>query len=443
MADLSVNIQRSGGRSVLGSQEANGKTLLTQSDFTYLGAFDLPRHSGVCDMEWGKGLAARYVGENLRFFCYGSGVGHSSDVVEVSYPGIATSAPYPVATAVRTWGDIGYGVRWNAKYGLNSEHVYGLYWDAIDSRLYWTYGKNYGDTSSDQTTDRPCFGYSTLNDDTGIATPVGCWGVEDQASVGMQWGICALPSWFGNAYCAGRRLAIGFGGYMSAVADGPPSAGPAIAAIDVPNIGTNPDHSNLNNTPIIYHPWNEGNPFGARLPDSIFSVGSWSPATYPAWGGTWTGEDSGWLGYVPVDGLGYWGCGHEMQQTSVWIDTQSKSGWFGVYAGPYSNAHVWYEQSDRRVDKYSHYWFLVSPTTLAESISNPTSPLTLNTSHWTCEGQWTPYEYTGSGSYPGTAYPTQCTGVTYDATQRRVYLSMRFMGGTSDRHRVYVYEVAN
>jgi hypothetical protein len=62
---------------------AEAKQLLTQSDFTYIGAFLMPASSGSGDATFGRGLAHRYVNGELRMF---STSWNPQDVYEVRVP---------------------------------------------------------------------------------------------------------------------------------------------------------------------------------------------------------------------------------------------------------------------------------------------------------------------------------------------------------------------
>ena len=90
-------------------RSSSSKTVLGSSNFSYMGAFNLPQSSGGFNTDWSRCLAFRYVNGQLRFF---SSTNQSpsyspAQVYEVSYPGCATSN-YPSASVVKHWGNI-YG----------------------------------------------------------------------------------------------------------------------------------------------------------------------------------------------------------------------------------------------------------------------------------------------------------------------------------------------
>src|SRR3989304_4671036 len=133
-ADLGWNIPKA-------FSATTSKQLLTQADFKYVGAFEVPSSlpSGY-DLAWGKALTHRYVNGELRMFSSAWNRNGPESVYEVKPPTPSLTAPYPRATLVREWGDIWQGKRYTADGG--SEMI-GLYWDETDKRLYWSYGSMY------------------------------------------------------------------------------------------------------------------------------------------------------------------------------------------------------------------------------------------------------------------------------------------------------------
>ena len=77
---------------------ASSKQPLTQADFTYLGAFDMPAVPNTAS-DWGKGLALRYVSGELHIF---AGTWNPQDVYEARVP-TPSKTSIPVATFIKDW----------------------------------------------------------------------------------------------------------------------------------------------------------------------------------------------------------------------------------------------------------------------------------------------------------------------------------------------------
>jgi hypothetical protein len=390
---------------------ASSKQLLTQADFKYLGAFVMPdtTPSGA-DAQFGRGLTHRYVNGELRMF---SAAWNPQSVFEVRVPNLSTKSPYPQAQIVREWGDI-YGSK---RYTLSGgSEVFGLYWDEADQRLYWSYGDIY----NTQTSDDPSVGYSTLNDATGKATPVGAWRFTGRGEKSTMGCVAPIPQWFADAYTGGKRLGAGCGGYFSIITIGPVHVGPALAAFSPPTL---PDRSSIPFTNLVGYPFSDP-PYSTpdrchRDPDYIG-----------------TGD---WVAWAPKNGIGYWTAGDYMFQAALWIDLPDKTGL--IFFPTISNGRVWYETSTLHGESVNHWWYLYDPNDLAQ----------------VAQGQKQQWEIQPAAEwqiqYPGLTYPLPgwsdlpknlITGVTYDSTTRRLYVGVAF--GDSEHGlygvpKVYVYEV--
>src|SRR5262249_50731305 len=151
------------------------KPVLTESNFTYLGSFALPHSTGTWDTaNTSGGLTYRYVNGELHFLTTAH-VYSGGEVYEVAYPGLSTTnTNVPTAALYKNWGDVYDGEKWVGNDGGTSAlsgnvWTYGLYYDDNLDRLYWSYGHGYNADFPYN----PSFGYSTLNDATGVATGVG------------------------------------------------------------------------------------------------------------------------------------------------------------------------------------------------------------------------------------------------------------------------------
>jgi hypothetical protein len=272
-----------------GTQGSSGSIgLLQPSDFTVLGAFRLPTSPSYGTEYYGldlpSGLTGRYVNGQLRLYSMSTIGGYNGTVVEYSVPAdgfLTTTPPYPNVSnggsiilnhfddifqneLSRFVGDGNSDPGPGGRFGLTNSGaaLWGLYWDPIDSRMYWTSWVSYNTTYSTSDT---CLGYSTI---TSIEPPPGNGGTS-ATGVGMgMWKLsppnqyavtygnrwCThpfpIPIAFANAYCGGRRLGIGFGGSASILSNGPPSEGPALYAINPPTVGVDPDHDYIATEPV-------------------------------------------------------------------------------------------------------------------------------------------------------------------------------------------------
>src|SRR5262245_12381527 len=98
------------------------KTVLTQGDFTYLGAFRMPANIGSLDVGFNRTLTHRYVNGQLRFLSMAlapqSGM---QPLYEVAAPSSLSTNPSqsPFAAVIKQWADPQGG-------------VHGIYWDEAD-----------------------------------------------------------------------------------------------------------------------------------------------------------------------------------------------------------------------------------------------------------------------------------------------------------------------
>jgi hypothetical protein len=404
MAQLQV-VARSNTVQTTGGEKA----VLRESDFKYLGCFRLPRTGLPGGPQYGKGLAHRYVDGQLRFITRSYDTTKGAErhpVYEVEAPGLGAEEPRgaPQAETTCVWGSI-YGA------GDKIDEVWGFYWDPVDQRLFWMTGHQYN-------ADRPfapSIGCSTLDDTTGMATPVGVWGLKNRSVKMSQCGLTPVPAWFQAAYCPGRRLAAGFGGNFSVLTVGPVSMGPALAAFDPALFSRAPNRSFVPCTPLL------GYPAGGRIygvPDRAHR-----DTDYHDEFGKWN----------PRKGVGYWTNTDYLWQAGEWIDTPTKSGI--VFFPTLANGRTWYERSTTHAERSSHAWMVYDPADLARVARG-------RRSEWDIQ----PKEY-WLAQYPGVTYPMgrwtngpgqMIVGTTYDATTQILYVAVsRVVRSLS----VYAYQV--
>jgi hypothetical protein len=288
------SLARIGGSLGRGAAVSN-RALLSSNDFTYLGTFQVPTSGITGDGLFATGLTHRYVGGQFRLLTRY----HGGGVIEFTPATPKTTTTYNIASTVRDWGSV-----WSGK--LPSGHtMYGLHWDETDQRLYWNCVDTYSTASS-----QPSFGYATLDEGSGTATPYGTWYVPSPPNYKPMKGMTAIPSFYHSAL-GGKRIALGFGGYESIVATGAGSLGPTLMAAD---LGTLPaEGGTISSTQLLMnHPYNATaytQPMRAkRNPNYLQQYDDW--------------DASG--------GVGYWTWGDEVKQSAVWIDTGTKQGFLVV-----------------------------------------------------------------------------------------------------------------
>ncbi|MFM9106919.1 MAG: hypothetical protein ACKOWF_09500, partial [Chloroflexota bacterium] len=402
-----------------------GKRLLAQSDVTWLGAFRLPATAaGGGDAAWGRGLALRRVGGQLRLLA----ATVDERVYEVAVPAPGATAPYPLAAETATWADI-FGGRRLLDGGRTGSLLHGLFWDEPSQRLYWSYGDPYNAVS----TGDPCLGWSSLG--AGTAEAHGPWRFTGRSVKMTMGGVLAVPPAFAAAHLGGRRLAAGFGGYFSIVATGPASMGPALAAFSPEALGApGPgDAGDVDHLPLC------GYPFQAAGPDADGPFRCWRDSDYDE------EFDSG--AWNPTGGHGWWTWTDFLWQAAAWIDTPAVEG--VLFAPTVGNGRVWYEASSLNAERSSNWWMVYAPGDLAR-VAAGSAP------GWGIQpaARWQPgypglppLATTGWGrAIPGGGDepPNLVTGMAWDPEGARLYVAVRFgwrEDGTSG-HAVHVFGIA-
>jgi hypothetical protein len=389
-----------------GAATTSSKQVLTQADFTYIGAFAMPATvpSGG-DPSFGKGLTHRYVNGELHMF---SSTWDPVDIYEVKVPNLSLNAPFPTASVVRNWG-----ATWSQKAITDSGNpvrLWGLYWDEADKRLYVSHGSDYNSVAPDD----PSILYLSLSDTTGASTPVGPWNFSNREVEKTMGCVVPLPQWFANAYTGGKRLSAGCGGCFSGALSFL-SYGPALTAFSPPNQA---EQTSLANTILVGYPQpNSGNPAYNSADVRVHRDPDYSGGN---WGGVWN----------PQNGVGYWTSGDLMWQSAVWIDLPDKH---AVIYFPYlGNGNIWYQVPGMflETERASHAWFVYDPADLAAVAQGQKQQNEIQPVEWLWQYPGISYPLPGWGPEPGNVI----TGATYDSTTRRLYVAVRWGA-------VYVYEV--
>lgn len=362
------------------------RPLLTQSDFTYLGTFQMPTSAG----NWSSNstdattcpLAFRRVNGQERLLS----VTHSYSggmVYEIAVPALRTVAPWVQATVVNAWGDVYQGKKTNLDFPtgtLDSTNItYGLYWDEPTGRLWWNYGVYYNPQGGSS------WGCSTLGPDGGTATAIGAWTLSGVNTRRSRGGCLRMPDAFVAANCPGDPMLVGFGGMHYSTLAGS-SGGPSFWACPVPDVGTYPQDASIPVREAVDYPFvgatQVATPYRARRRNDykgcvfgrvtaadattitldsrdMYHDGSYAGMTLNVYAGTgagqsvtltwvsdyqysvspaWTtvpdttswveipGHNDGNSVWPPSGNTGYWTAGDALYQGVAWIDGPSRQG---------------------------------------------------------------------------------------------------------------------
>jgi hypothetical protein len=328
-----------GAHFLISNSVAQTRQLVQGRDLQWLGVFRAPVAVGGFG---NGGLAARRVGDDLRFFTFDK----NWNVWEFNYPGYGRA----VATAPRAgtdgpspflhnWGDVTDGhivdvVGRPPGPQNNNLSVNGLYWYAPGPWLYWTYHDAYNVALRQD----PDIGLTVLNADF-TSKSYGPW----QLDIGPQAThayVVEPPLAFRAQYLGGQYpVAVGSTGISSGASAS--SWGPALFALPSAPAPSTPPFQRVSpgtistrtlvryNTSLINDP-TESAPRDGRY------VAHGRPDTPPRddQHGTWT----------QIDGSD--GAGPTASSTAVWIDTPTRYGviFFTYWAsGTISQpAHIWY-----------------------------------------------------------------------------------------------------
>lgn len=393
---------------LLSAGGGGAQTLLAQSDLTYLGTQAIAEtYNGKSTLD-GQCLGYRYVGGQLRFFITVFGPSYWQQVIELNSQGFSTTSP-PTATLSRDWGDI-YDGKMLTDNPDNAVIANGLFWDSVDSRLYWSYGNNYNGSDSDY-----CLGYSTLNDSNGQSTGFGPWSVGN----GITWKACQgcvtpVPASFRSTYNLGnKRLAMGAGGAFSLVTGGATSMGPAMAAFDPSALPA--EGGTISPTVLCYYPYSATPKYGP--PDRCHRNTNYTDGMVDNWD--------------PSGGIGYWQWVDEFRQGGTWIESASRKGiLFGATIG---QGDVFYDTSDRFSEDGNHMMMVYDPAHFGSVATGATASYNIQpTNKWdnalSAEFGY-PFNGFGNQAVDGRqGYEDQLNAVVYDTTANRVYVRVKYHG---------------
>jgi hypothetical protein len=390
-----------------------GKSLLSQSDFTYLGYYSVEGNFGG-DVGWGQGFTHRYVGGQLRFLTFG----YSSPLMLLE---LAPPANFGGAVSqTNQWNDI-----WNGGFDTAGKWV-GIWWDESAQRLWSTSAIDYPDDSYINST--KTIHTRTLSSNGTVSNIKGQIGLAGVGARRIYGGAQAVPSWFQSRYGVGPYV-VGWGGYASRMAQGlPVSLGPTMYSI--------PDPSGFSNNADI--------PTGQFK--TIMDCGSGTRADDWYASGAPTSFDRGvrnsnvsnefdspgWQSPAP-DGLGRWTWGDSNYNTGCWIDGPGKHGF--ILVPSFSSGRAWYQTSTLNWAYRSSEIQIYDPSRFAEVLAGSRAVWDVKpTSRWTISLPGM-VQTTGSGN-DGLLYDV--LGASYDSTTKRLYIY--YLSWSTGNH-IYVYSV--
>jgi hypothetical protein len=409
------------------------KRLIQFSDFEYVGGFRFPNEAGDLDLRFGRGLAHRYLGGDLRFLSTGHKTGpgrpnlRAGKVFEFAFPGASATPPFPLAPILREWGDIYQnkmvvGIPPGKSWSLN-DMPRGLWWDEQDQRLYWSYACGGGDDSYCDLLESYSLGASVLDSVTGRGRAIGCWRIGPAPYKCVIRGCVPIPQWFAQSYTHGRRIAAGFGGSFSMMNNGRVSHGPSLWAIDPPG---SPHMSAIDATVLVsYHPPN-AHPYTRPLRCQ-------RPADYRT-------KLDGWS---VRNGIGYWSWTDEIHQGCVWIDLPDKHG--VLFFPILGHGQLYYYKSAVKAEKALHWWMAIDPGDLAK-VAQGTLARDLVVPAWWQEVRYPQVPYpTGSGWQ--SEWPLffgripRVVGSTFDPTTRMLFVMLMTKPWPQSEQTVLAYRV--
>jgi len=395
------------------------KPVFDPAQLQYLGAYQMPGLVGAQgNVVRGRGLATRLLNGVPKFLFTGYDGSGGYLLFETTIPDVSTLDPaHPkVLTGITQHGQIFGGDA--TKLGVRHQAVTGLYFDPVEQALVVHSGNEYDNNPADETVGHQRW----VNNAWVPGGRVGLTlngGVTKRSGKAAQGGMCAIPAWFSNAYCPGKYLLSGWGGYRSLVQTGPASMGPSVCAHAFPPEVTDLVARYIAGTELVNYP------FSTTLPTAGPDRCRRGDDYQNAFGGDclWHTQHSSWT-------WGDW-----IWQAGTWIDTPSASGLICfpsqlVGKGWYTNTLNW--------TNTKHAVLVYDPADLAAVAAGSKKAWQIQP---VVNQDW---------HFPGLTYPLGggadepaqlVTGCTLDVTGQLLYLQVRNVGPVSGvlGHVPYVY----
>jgi hypothetical protein len=357
--------------------------VLKQSDFEYLGAFNLPQEAAGWSTGFGgSGLAHRYVSGKLRLITGTHRYGNDA-LYEVEFPGWGSEVGgRPTAKIVTTIGVAGFVGKKAAVVPPDStQPLHGLCWDESRKRLYYSFASWYNTEG-----DTPSLGFATLG------SPVkgyGPWKSNKAHCQKVRGGSLLIPQWFADKYTGGRSLGLGFGGSYSIWAEG--SKGPHLSAVKHPT--TEAAGTGLDTVVLVDYPGTGTADWAKRNTD--YTNGLWCPPATTTTG-YWTGMDT-------------------IYGSCAWIDLPEKHG--VVYVATLGHGKQSYEAGTPYSETMKCWWFVYDPKSLSEAAAGTKKPWQHTTAAWQVNLNPDPYTVLG-----GNRATWEIPGITFDPATRTLFV---------------------
>ncbi len=390
--------------------------VLSQSDFTFLGYYDVP-HDLYADMNYGQGFTHRYVSGQLRFLTMsyygGQDIYHSYPLVEMIPPAGFSSQ----VTLSRTWADpMGGGLSVFGRFA-------GLWWEEAHSRLWVGEGIDYPDDTQAMLT----VGISTrtLVDDGTVSNVKGEWGFANISQRRLYGGVQPVPAAFQSTYGVGAYC-CGWGGYASRGnqgVGGGASLGPTMYFMADPSAqppGNITGQTAMDCVAGWASPW-----YPAQTAPSSFDRGVRNSSVAETFD-LWTSPSP--------DGLGRWTWGDSHYNTGCWINGTNKQGFLLVPS--FASGNAWYQSSTLNCDGRNFEIHIYDPAQIGAAVLGSVPIWNVKpTNRWVISLAGMGGPRVGNGPFGNVA------GATFDATTNKLYLYGTYLDGATPNNRIYVYQV--
>lgn len=394
-----------------------GSGVLTESDFTYLGLYDVPNQL-LGELNYGQGFTYRYVNGELRFLTF-TFMGNNVDT-NLQYRLIEFAAPAiggTVSALTNSWPDISSGT-------LTLQGCFGgIWWDETNQRLWLGRAIDYPNDAEIQYTQ--ALSTRTLNSDGTISNLRGQWGFSGIGARQLYGGVQATPSWFQSTYSVGPFCA-GWGGYASRAAQGlATSIGPSMFFFNEPT--SSPDSSNIAFTTAMDCSSGWGSPWypAASNPTSLDRGVRNSDVTETF---------DAWTSPAP-DGLGRWTWGDSNYNTGCWIDGSNKQGFITVPS--FASGNAFYSGSTLHCDGRNYEIQVFDPADLGSAIQGSLPTWNVKpSSRWLIS---LPYMGSGPAGLGGNGPAGNVGGACYDPISECLYVYG--ISGSDWHSRIYVFQV--
>jgi hypothetical protein len=376
---------------------ASSQVLLSPSDITYVGYYDL--QTDGLDTPWTRGLAVRRIGSEVRLLMKRN----NGPFIEVSLAGKT-----PTKTGSTVSNQITKITRsWPTTLSTQDNEPF-IYWDATNSRLFFSYAVDYPNDTQELGTR---IHTALLTDGIGTTEHkrLSLDGVSDRRA---GTGIVKIPSQMQATWGVGP-FAIGLGGYFSRMAQrGETAMGLSMYAF--PDPAPYADGVSLPTTSYQVLAARGSTPYGRslELPLNTYTPGSWqSPG---------------------IDGLGYWVWG-DKYVGGFFVESPTKKGFVAIAS--LGTGKNWYENSTLNYEGQTTEAHIYDPDELGKisrglrsAIIDPTYPNMKALSE-------TRSTYRGSNQFSAAA--------TYDEIDKIIYVMMWGKGSGSSGYwnRLYAYKI--